>query len=205
MKVGRISVVIQRSRKQRVRIGLPQGVAFLLGLLGLSAGMFAVSESADIYSHYTLTWRSPVRIYFESPVLIAQRTQTVEARNAQRDARPSLTAYQQYACQKFGPACRMALAIQPSETQKGNARRITITVTARSTGGTSRSTPCTSKRRGVNLRDLLDCKANIETILKLVGSHCQCSHTTLSMQRLSSLSRTVLSLRECSAFQSSPN
>lgn len=164
---GRISVVIQRSRTQRARIGLPQGVAFLLGLLGISAAIFAVYEVAEMHAHYTLTWRSPVRIRFQSPVVVAQRMRTVEAQKAQRDARSSLTAYQQYACQKFGPACRVALAIQRSENPQGKCEVYHYNRDGTLDWGYFQINTVHLKRRGVNLRDLLDCKANIDFAYQL--------------------------------------
>jgi hypothetical protein len=60
-----------------------------------------------------------VRTRFQSPLVIAHRTETVDGKEAQRDQRSSLAAYQQYACQKFGPACRIPLAIQRSENPQG--------------------------------------------------------------------------------------
>ena len=51
--------------------------------------------------------------------MIAHRTETVDGKEAQRDQRSSLAAYQQYACQKFGPACRIPLAFQRSENPQG--------------------------------------------------------------------------------------
>jgi hypothetical protein len=162
-----ISVVIQRSRKQRTRIGLPQGVAFILGLLGMSAVIFGVYELAEMHAHYTLTWRSPVRIRFQSPVVMAHRTQTVEARKAQRDAHSSLTSYQQYACQKFGPACRVALAIQRSENPQGKCEVYHYNRDGTLDWGYFQINTVHLKRRGVNLRDLLDCKANIDFAYQL--------------------------------------
>jgi hypothetical protein len=167
MNVGRISVVIQRGRKDPARVGLPQGLSFLLGVLLLSAGMIAVHECAQIHSHYRLSWRSPVRIRFESPLVIAQRTASEDQREAQRDPRSSLTAYQQYACQKFGPACRVALAIQRSENPQGTCEIYHYNRDGTLDWGYFQINTIHLKRRGVNLRDLLDCKANIDFAYQL--------------------------------------
>lgn len=167
MNVRRISVVIKRSRKERARIGLPKSLGFLLGVLALSAGMFCVHELLQIHSHYTLSWRSPVRIRFQSPLLIAQRTETVDAKEAQGDQRSSLTAYQQYACQKFGPACRVALAIQRSENPQGKCEIYHYNRDGTLDWGYFQINTVHLKRRGVNLRDLLDCKANIDFAYQL--------------------------------------
>jgi hypothetical protein len=171
MNLGRISVVIRRGRRQRARIGLPQGVAFLLGLLGISALIFAVYECAEIHSHYTFIWRSPVRVQFQSPLLMAQRTQTVEAHNAQREQESSLTSYQEYACQKFGPACRVALAIQRSENPQGKCEVYHYNRDGTLDWGYFQINTVHLKRRGVNLRDLLDCKANIDFAYQLYLEH----------------------------------
>ncbi len=153
-----ISVVIRRSGEGRARIGLPKGLGFLLGVFALSAGMFCVHELLQIHSHYTLSWRSPVRIHFQSPLVIAQRTETVAAKEAQGDQRASLTAYQQYTCQKFGPACRVALAIQRSENPQGKCEIYHYNRDGTLDWGYFQINTIHPKRRGVNLRDLLDCK-----------------------------------------------
>jgi hypothetical protein len=164
---GRISVVIKRSRKDPARIGLPQGFGFLLGVLALVAGMFCVYECAQIHSHYVLIWRSPVRIRFESPLVIARRTETNEPRKAQHDPRSRLTAYQQYACQKFGPACRVALAIQRSENPQGTCEIYHYNRDGTLDWGYFQINTVHLKTRRVNLRDLLDCKANIDFAYQL--------------------------------------
>ena len=176
MNVGRISVVIKRGRKEPARTGLPRGLGFLLGILLLAAGMVGVHESAQIHSHYTLSWRSPVRIRFQSPLVIAQRTGTDDPKEAQRDPRSALTAYQQYACQKFGPACRVALAIQRSENPQGTCEIYHYNRDGTLDWGYFQINTVHLKRRGVNLRDLLDCKANIDFAYQLLsresGFHC---------------------------------
>jgi hypothetical protein len=79
-----------------------------------------------------------------------------------------LTANQQYACMKFGPACRVALAIQYAE----NARGACEIYHYNSSDGTLdwgyfQINTAHLKRRGLNLRDLLDCKANIDFAYQL--------------------------------------
>lgn len=167
MKVGRISVVIKRSDKKGTRIGLPKGLAFLFGVLALSAGIFCIHESVQIHSQYTFSWQSPVRIRFQSPLMIAHRTQTAAAKEAQRGQHSSLTAYQQYACQKFGPACPVALAIQRSENPQGKCEVYHYNRDGTLDWGYFQINTVHLKRRGVNLRDLLDCKTNIDFAYQL--------------------------------------
>jgi hypothetical protein len=167
MNIGRISVVIKRSDKKRARIGVPEGLRFLFGVLALSAGIFCVHEAVQIHSQYTVNWRSPVRMRFQSPLVIARRTETVDGNEAQRDQRSSLTAYQQYACQKFGPACRVALAIQRSENPQGKCEIYHYNRDGTLDWGYFQINTIHLKRRGVNLRDLLDCKTNIDFAYQL--------------------------------------
>ena len=73
-----------------------------------------------LQAQYTFTLQSPFRIRFQWPLVIAARTSPDEAGAAQVDqSGRRLTAYQQYACNKFGPACRIALAVQRAENPRG--------------------------------------------------------------------------------------
>ncbi|MFL6353736.1 MAG: hypothetical protein ACJ74Z_18060 [Bryobacteraceae bacterium] len=167
MNVGRLSVVIKTGGKQPARIGLPTGLVFLLGIVALSTGAWGVREAAHIHSHYVLSWRSPVRIRFQSPLVIAQRIENDGPKETPRNPRSSLTAYQQYACQKFGPACRVALAIQRSENPQGTCEVYHYNRDGTLDWGYFQINTIHLKRRGVNLRDLLDCKANIDFAYEL--------------------------------------
>ena len=60
-------------------------------------------------SEYTFSLQSPVRIHFQWPLVVAAKTAGEDALEAQADQfGHRLTAYQQYACNKFGSACRVA-------------------------------------------------------------------------------------------------
>jgi hypothetical protein len=73
-----------------------------------------------VRAEYTITLRSPVRVGFQSPILFVPRTSQDEISGAQADQfGRRLTAFQQYACNKFGPVCRVALAIQRAENPRG--------------------------------------------------------------------------------------
>src|SRR5207249_2960289 len=73
-----------------------------------------------------------------------------------------LTAYQQYACEKFGTACRVALAIQRAENPMGRCEIYHYNPNGTLDWGYFQINTVHLKRAGVNLRDLLDCKANID-------------------------------------------
>ena len=66
--------------------------------------------------HYILTFQSPVRLQFQSPIVVAERVISGDAAEAQADQQGRrLSAWQQYACRKFGSDCRLALAIQRAQ------------------------------------------------------------------------------------------
>jgi hypothetical protein len=116
---------------------------------------------------YTLSLQSPVRITFQSPVVIARRIKTQDASKARTDQRHSLSAYQQYACNKFGSDCRIALAIQRAENPQGKCEIYHHNPDGTLDWGYFQINTVHLKRRGLNLRDLLDCKANIDFAYQL--------------------------------------
>jgi len=76
--------------------------------------------------------------------------------------------YQRYVCEKFGSACPIALAIQLAENPTGSCDIYHYN----SSDGTLdwgffQINTVHLTRRGLNLRDLLDCKANIDFAYKL--------------------------------------
>jgi hypothetical protein len=149
----------RRSKSQRVP-------AKLLGLL-LSAMGIGVA-AVVLQAQYTFTLQSPVRIRFQSPLVIAPKTSAEEAGAAQADQMGSkLTAYQQYACNKFGAACRIALAVQRAENPRGACEIYHYNSDGTLDWGYFQINTVHLKRAGVNLRDLLDCKANIDFAYKL--------------------------------------
>lgn len=79
-----------------------------------------------------------------------------------------LTANQQYTCEKFGPACGVALAIQRAENAIG-ACEIYHYNTSDGTldWGYFQINSVHLRRAGLNLRDLLDCKTNIDYAYRL--------------------------------------
>jgi hypothetical protein len=139
----------------------------LTGGLALVLGAVLVISLLWFHAGYTITLQSPVRLVFQSPVVIARRTKTQDAYKAQTDQRRSLSAYQQYACTKFGPECRVALAIQRAENPQGKCEIYHYNADGTLDWGYFQINTVHLKRPGLNLRDLLDCRANIDFAYQL--------------------------------------
>jgi hypothetical protein len=136
----------------------------LLCLLAAVAGTAAVA----IQSQYTVTLRSPLRVRFQWPVVMAPRASADETSKAQADQfGHRLTAYQQYACNKFGSACRIALAVQRAENPRGDCEIYHYNSDGTLDWGYFQINTVHLRRAGVNLRGLLDCKANIDFAYQL--------------------------------------
>jgi hypothetical protein len=133
----------------------------------LATGALLVATVVTVHARYTFTWQSPVRIHFQSPLVVSRRAEAQPAHDAQLDQRHALTAYQQYTCRKFGPACRVALAIQRAENPQGKCEIYHHNQDGTLDWGYFQINTVHLKRPGVNLRDLLDCKANIDYAYRL--------------------------------------
>ena len=117
---------------------------------------------------YTLSLQSPVRIHFQWPFVVAAKTDKQDALQAQADQfGHRLSAYQQYACNKFGPACRVALAIQRAENPRGACEIYHYNTDGTLDWGYFQINTVHLTRVGLNLRDLLDCRANIDFAYQL--------------------------------------
>jgi hypothetical protein len=151
---------VRRSKPQRI---LPRRLGLLL-FFGAGIAVVAVVLQA----RYTFTAQSPVRIRFQWPLVIASRDSAEEAGAAQADQfGRRLTAYQQYACNKFGSACRIALAVQRAENPRGACEIYHYNSDGTLDWGYFQINTVHLKRAGVSLRDLLDCKANIDFAYQL--------------------------------------
>lgn len=139
-----------------------------LRVVGLLIGLFAALAVYEVHSRYTISLQSPVRLRFQSPIVIAHRVRTSNAAGAQLDqnGRP-LTAYQQYVCEKFGSDCRLALAIQRAENPQGRCEIYHYNSNGTLDWGYFQINTVHLHRPGVNLRDLLDCRANIDFAYQL--------------------------------------
>ncbi len=137
------------------------GVLFVLAIL---AGFAAVA----LQTWYTVSFRSPLVLRLQSPIVIAARMSSEDAVEAQADQfGHRLTAFQQYACNKFGTACRVALAVQRAENPRGACEVYHYNTDGTLDWGYFQINTVHLKRAGVNLRDLLDCKANIDFAYQL--------------------------------------
>jgi hypothetical protein len=162
-----MSLTLSPGRKPRKRSTSPRMSGRMFGLLLLSAAGIGVAV-AVLQTQFTFTVQSPIRIRFQWPLVIAPRISPVEASGARADQLGRrLTAYQQYACNKFGPACRTALAIQRAENPRGACEIYHYNSDGTLDWGYFQVNTVHLKRAGVNLRDLLDCKANIDFAYRL--------------------------------------
>ena len=119
-------------------------------------------------SQYTFSLQSPVRVHLQWPLVVAAKTAGEDALEAQTDQfGRRLTAYQQYACNKFGSACRVALAIQRAENSKGACEIYHYNSDGTLDWGYFQINTVHLTRLGLNLRDLLDCRANIDFAYQL--------------------------------------
>jgi hypothetical protein len=129
----------------------------------LVAVLIAAVSFLILREYYTFSLQSPVRIRLQWPLVVAVKTAADDATEAQADQfGHRLTAYQQYACNKFGPACRVALAIQRAENPRGACEIYHYNSDGTLDWGYFQVNTVHLKRAGLNLRDLLDCRANID-------------------------------------------
>jgi hypothetical protein len=165
--VGLKTAEPKRSRAKRS--GSPKTSSRIFALLVLLAAGASMAGVA-LQSQYTFTVRSPLRLRFQWPLVIAPRISTEDSVEAQTDQfGRRLTAYQQYACNKFGAACRVALAVQRAENPRGECEIFHYNSDGTLDWGYFQINTVHLKRAGVNLRDLLDCKANIDFAYRLYG------------------------------------
>ena len=149
---------------RRRRVGRSNSARTLGRSFGLLLPLAAILGVAVVIvqTEYTVSFRSPLRVRLQSPVVIAARTseETTEAQADQFGHR--LTAYQQYACNKFGSVCRIALAVQRAENPRGACEIYHYNSDGTLDWGYFQINTVHLKRAGVNLRGLLDCRANID-------------------------------------------
>lgn len=143
-------------------VGLPFSIAALL--IGIALA-YAVIQ---IHARYSFALESPVVLHFRSPLVIVRKTQLPDAATAIFDqGGHPLTPYQQYTCAKFGSDCRIALAIQRAENPQGKCEIYHYNTDGTLDWGYFQINTVHLKRPGINLRSLLDCKANIDFAYQL--------------------------------------
>jgi hypothetical protein len=153
----------RRKRSSRARRRFPtSGPAGIVAGFALAA-LVAFVAVRQVLDRYTFGLQWPVRIDFQWPLVVSLRSPEGEAANAEADqGGRRLTAFQQYACRKFGRACRVALAIQRAENPKGACEIYHYNSDGTLDWGYFQINTVHLQRPGLNLRDLLDCKANID-------------------------------------------
>jgi hypothetical protein len=155
-------------RRSKSRRGVVFTLSRSIGLILLLGTVFSVAVLAAMQVEYTITLRSPVVLGFRWPVLLEPRSWSEDTTEAQLDQfGRRLTAYQQYACNKFGSACRIALAVQRAENPRGDCEIYHYNSDGTLDWGYFQINTVHLKRAGVNLRGLLDCRANIDFAYQL--------------------------------------
>jgi len=156
-----------RKRPTRGGRGKSPVSATFAGVLVL-VSLVATLAILVLRSRYTFSLQSPVRVHFQWPLVVAARTSGEEALEAQADQfGHRLSAYQQYACTKFGSGCRVALAIQRAENPRGACEIYHYNSDGTLDWGYFQINTVHLTRVGLNLRDLLDCRANIDFAYQL--------------------------------------
>lgn len=154
-------------RPARRRRSTSKNPARTVGFLVLLVVVLAFAI-VGIRDRYTFSLQSPVLVHLRWPLVIAARIPSEAASQAQFDQfGRRLSAYQQYACTKFGPDCRIALAIQRAENPRGACEIYHYNSDGSLDWGYFQINTVHLKRAGVNLRNLLDCKANIDFAFQL--------------------------------------
>ena len=119
-------------------------------------------------SVYTLSFQNPILMHLQSPLVVEPRINSLDAEQARADQHGRrLTAWQEYTCKKFGSDCRVALAIQRAENPQGKCEIYHYNSNGTLDWGYFQINTVHLQRPGLNLRDLLDCKANIDFAYQL--------------------------------------
>lgn len=133
----------------------------------VALGIALVYTAFEIHSNYTFSLQSPLLIRFQSPLVIAHRERNERTIQVQKQQHRPLSAYQEYACAKFGNACPVALAIQRAENPAGKCEVYHYNSDGTLDWGYFQINTVHLKRPGVVLRDLLDCRRNIDFAYEL--------------------------------------
>ena len=137
-----------------------KGAGIRIALLAVALTTLVLGVASSRYT-FSLQW--PMRLHFQTPLVISERSLTDQAAAAQADQNGRrLSAYQQYACRKFGSACRVALAIQRAENTPGACEIYHYNSNGTLDWGYFQINTVHLERPGLTLRSLLDCKANID-------------------------------------------
>jgi len=154
-------------RRRRRRSNSARKWSRVLGMLFVLAAITGIAV-AVVQSEYSISVRSPLTLGWQWPVIISPRVVEEATKAAQADQFGlALTAYQQYACNKFGSECRVALAVQRAENPRGDCEIYHYNTDGTLDWGYFQINTVHLKRPGVNLHALLDCRANIDFAYQL--------------------------------------
>ena len=161
-------------RRRRRRSNSTQQWSRVLGLLYPLAPIAGMAVIV-VQSGYSISLRPPLRMGWQWPVTIAPRIVDEEIKVAQPETKVAptnqfghrLTALEQYACNKFGSNCRVALAIQHAENPRGDCEIYHYNTDGTLDWGYFQINTVHLKRPGIDLRALLDCRANIDFAYQL--------------------------------------
>jgi len=161
-------------RRRRRRSNSTQQWSRVLGLLYPLAPIAGMAVIV-VQSGYSISLRPPLRMGWQWPVTIAPRIVDEEIKVAQPETKVAptnqfghrLKALEQYACNKFGSTCRVALAIQHAENPRGDCEIYHYNTDGTLDWGYFQINTVHLKRPGINLRALLDCRANIDFAYQL--------------------------------------
>jgi hypothetical protein len=123
------------------------------------------------HKHYALELRSPVTLHLQWPIVVTQRRAANTDESVLDLQGRVLSEWQRYVCQKFGPDCRLALAIQRAENATGQCEVYHHNSDGTLDWGYFQINTVHVQRSDLTLRDLLDCKANIDFAHKLYLEH----------------------------------
>ena len=136
--------------------------------MGLGGLLIAALLAGWFHDQYTISLQSPILVRLQSPFVVAEKIDSASATAAQTDQQGHrLSAWQEYACRKFGGDCRIALAIQRAENPKGKCEIYHYNSDGTLDWGYFQINTVHLKRPGLNLRDLLDCRTNIDFAYQL--------------------------------------
>ena len=161
---GRSSRRRRRSSKSSAAkspaLGTLLALIFGAGILGACLWLFTF--------YYTVSLQSPLLVHLQWPLVVEEKIGSPDAEQARADqhGRP-LSAWQEYACRKFGSDCRVALAIQRAENPQGKCETYHYNSDGTLDWGYFQINTVHLKRPGLNLRDLLGCKSNIDFAYQL--------------------------------------
>ena len=165
---AKAKAALRAPSKRHRRAGPHRSVSVTLGAFVLLIAIAATFAFLILRERYTFSLQSPVQILFRWPLVVAPKIGGEDAAGASADQfGRRLTAYQQYACNKFGSACRVALAIQRAENPRGACEIYHYNSDGTLDWGYFQINTVHLTRVGLNLRDLLDCRANIDFAYQL--------------------------------------